>query len=401
MIGRTYLDHAATTPVSPAVLAAMVPFFDSANPSSLHAEGRAARAAVESARATIARVLGAKSREIVFTGGGSEANNLAVVGAARAVRAADGRRHIVSVATEHDAVLRALGALEREGFAVTLLPVDSQGRVACDAFERALRPDTALASVMLANNEIGTLAPIVELARLARARGVFFHTDAVQAPGRAALDVETLGVDLLALSAHKCAGPKGVGVLYVRAGTPLESLVVGGGQEAGRRAGTENVAGIVGCAVALEMAVRERGVAGPRLAALRDRFEEASLAAIPHARVNGGGAPRLPHISSMAFAGVSAVDALIRLDLAGYAVSSGSACAAGSAEPSHVIAALDAPPWVLAGTIRISLGSSTSEQDVVALTRMLPGAVAALRVGSHEMGTARNGPLANLLEVRS
>lgn len=401
MIGRTYLDHAATTPVSPAVLAAMLPFFESANPSSLHAEGRAARAAIDSARSTVARALGAKSREIVFTGGGSEADNLAIVGAARAVRAADGRRHLVSVATEHEAVLRALDVLERDGFSVTLLAVDANGSVDCDAFERALRPETALATMMLANNEIGTLAPVPVLARLARARGVLFHTDAVQAPGFVSLDVAELGVDLLSLSAHKCAGPKGVGALYVRLGTPLESLVVGGGQETGRRAGTENVAGIVGFAVALETALAERATDGPRLAALRDRFEAAVLADIPHARVNGRGAPRLPHISSMAFAGVAAVDLLIRLDLEGYAISTGSACAAGSAEPSHVIEALGAPPWVCAGTIRISLGTSTSEQDVVALTRMLPEAVASIRVGHGDLGTASTGPFANLLEVRS
>lgn len=401
MIGRIYLDNAATTPVSAPVLAAMMPYFESANPSSLHAEGRAARAALEGARATVARNLGAKPREIVFTGGGSEADNLAICGAARAIRARDGRDRVVTVATEHDAVLRAVETLGDEGFHVTILGVDGDGRLDPAQFARALGPRTALASVMLANNEIGTIAPIAELARLARAQGVVFHTDAVQAPGRLGLDVEELGIDLLTLSAHKCSGPKGVGALYVRAGTPLASLVVGGGQEAGRRAGTENVAGIVGFATAFELANRDWAVEAKRLAALRVGFEASCLAAIPRVRVNAAGGPRLPNVTSLAFEGVAAAELLVLLDLAGFAISSGSACAAGSTTPSHVIAALGVPAWVGAGTVRISLGASTREQDVAALAKMLPVTVAALRVDIGDLGTVNTGPFANLLEVRS
>ncbi|GAC1300398.1 MAG: cysteine desulfurase family protein [Vulcanimicrobiaceae bacterium] len=401
MIRRIYLDHAATTPVSGAALAAMTPYFASYNPSSLHAEGRAARAALDNARATVARCIGAKAREIVFTSGGSEANNLAIVGAARAARAARGATHVVTVATEHHAVLHAVEALAGDGFAITVLPVDHTGAVDPAAFSAALRPETALAAVMLANNEIGTVQPVAELARSARARGVPFHTDAVQAPGRLPLDVAQLGVDLLALSAHKCGGPKGVGALFVRAGTAIEPLTFGGAQEAGRRAGTENVAGIVGFARAFADATAALALESARLRALRDRFEATCVATIAGSHVNGAGAARLPHVSSVAFAGVAATDLLVRLDLAGVAISTGSACAAGSPEPSHVVAALGSAAWVRAGTVRFSLGSSTSEQDVDAVAEMLPGIVAAMRDASGNVGIARIVPFTNPTEVRS
>jgi len=385
---RIYADHAATTPVREEVLAAMLPYFDRVgfNASSLHAEGRAARAALDGARASVARLVGAKPREIVFTGGGSEADNLAILGAARA-RRAEGA-HVVTAATEHHAVLHATDVLRAEGFDVTVLPVDGAGRVAPDAFAAALRTDTILASIMLANNELGTLQPVAELARLARARGVLFHTDAVQAPGRVPLNVEELGVDLLALSAHKFYGPKGVGALYVRAGTPLTPLVVGGGQEAGLRAGTENVAGIVGFARAFELAAGEFPVEALRLRGLRDRFERELAGALPGVRVNGGEAPRLPNVSSIAFDGVDAPTLLVRLDLEGVAASAGSACAAGSVEPSHVIAALAAPSWVETGTVRFSFGKLTMRQDVERLASMVPRAVGALRVAGVELGTS-------------
>lgn len=401
MNARIYLDHAATTPVSDDVLAAMLPHFGAANPSSLHAEGRSARAALETARTTIARAIGAEAREIVFTSGGSEADQLAIAGAARAARALRGATHLVTVATEHHAVLHAVEALRDEGFAVTVLDVDRDGALDPAAFARALRPETSLATVMLANNEIGTLHPIAALAGVARERGVVFHTDAVQAPGHVPLDVDSLGIDLLSLSAHKCDGPKGVGALYVRAGTPLVPLAVGGPQEFGRRAGTENVAGAVGFARALAAAARRQPAEATRLGALRDRFETAMLAAIPDSCVNGAGAPRAPHVSNMAFARVFAAELLIRLDLAGFAISTGSACAAGASEPSHVIAALGAPEWALAGAVRFSLGSSTREQDVTALEKMLPEAVAAIRVASGELGIANNGPFTKSSEVRS
>jgi cysteine desulfurase len=396
---RIYVDHAATTPVRDDVLAAMLPYFGDVgfNASSLHAEGRATRAALDGARASVARLLGAKPREIVFTGGGSEADNLAILGAARARRGAG--RHVVTAATEHHAVLHAMDVLREDGFEITVLPVDGDGAIDARRFADALRPGTVLASLMLANNELGTVHPVAELARLARAHGVLFHTDAVQAPGRIELDVAALGVDLLALSAHKFYGPKGVGALYVRSGTPLQPLVVGGGQEAGLRAGTENVAGIVGFARALELATEELPAETARLARMRDRFEREILAAVPGARVNAGGAPRLPSVASIAFAGIDAPTLLIRLDLEGVAVSAGSACAAGSTEPSHVIAALGAPAWVQAGTIRFSFGKLTREQDVERLTSMLSRAVGALRVAGEVLGTSHCDPLAGRPEV--
>jgi cysteine desulfurase len=387
---RIYADHAATTPVRDEVVAAMLPYFGTFgfNASSLHAEGRAARAALDGARASVAALLGAQPREIVFTGGGSEADTLAITGAAKAARARG--RHVVTSPIEHHAVLHAVDVLREDGFEVTQVPLDEDGRVVPAAFEAALRPDTVLASIMLANNELGTLQPIESLARIARSRGVLFHCDAVQAPGRVPLDVRALDVDLLALSAHKFYGPKGVGLLYVRSGTPLVPLVVGGGQEAGLRAGTENVAGIVGFARALELAVAEMPAEVPRLAGLRDRFE-AGVTSLPGVRVNAAGAPRLPNVSSVAFEGVDAPTLLIRLDLEGVAASAGSACAAGSTEPSHVLAALDLPHWAKTGTVRFSFGKLTSGQDVERIVEMLPEILRAVRESAPDVGTQHCG----------
>ena len=398
--GRIYADHAATTPVREEVAAAMLPYFTAhGNASSLHAEGRAARAAVDDARAIVADALDARPREIVFTSGGSEANSLAINGVARAAARRGG--HVVSVATEHRAVLHAMEVLAADGFALTVLDVDGDGRVAPERFAAALRPDTILASVMLANNELGTVQPIAALARLARARNVLFHCDAVQAPGRVALAVDALGVDLLALSAHKFYGPKGVGALYVRSGTPLAAQIVGGGQEAGLRAGTENVAGIAGLACALQLAVAERPVEAARLARLRDRFEAAVLRNVSGSRVNAAATERLPNVSSLAFAGVAATELLVALDLAGAAVSVGSACAAGSAERSHVLEAIDAPRWAQAGTIRVSFGKLTSEEDAIRLAQMIGGVVPSLRLWQTEVGTIHAGPASGRSEVRS
>jgi cysteine desulfurase len=396
---RIYADHAATTPVRNEAIAAMLPYFGTFgfNPSSVHAEGRTARAALDGARASVAALLGAKPREIVFTGGGSEADTLAVVGAARAAR---GRgRHVVTSAVEHHAVLHATDLLRDEGYEVTVLGVDAAGRVEPDAFAAALRPDTVLASIMLANNELGTLQPIPELARAARRRGVVFHTDAIQAPGRVPLDVGALGVDLLSLSAHKFYGPKGVGALYVRSGTPLEPLVVGGGQEHGLRAGTENVAGIVGFAHAFALAVAELPAEAERLAALRDRFE-AGLESAGGVHVNGRDAQRLPNVSSVAFRGIDAATFLVRLDLDGVAASAGSACAAGSTEPSHVLAALDVPPWVRSGTLRFSFGRLTSEQDVERLVKMVRGIFESIGTGNAYLGTSYCGRTSDRAEGR-
>ena len=287
-------------------------------------------------------------------------------------------RHVVTVATEHHAVLHAVDVLEREGWRVTRLPVDARGLVDPAVFAAALTPETTVASVMLANNEIGVVQPIAELARLARERGVLVHTDAVQAPGWLPLDVDALGVDLLTLSAHKFHGPKGVGVLYVRRGTALEPLIVGGGQEHGLRAGTENVAGIAGFAVALTLAERERPVEALRVAALRDRLEAGIAAAVPDAVVNGAGAPRLPGNLSVAFGGVPSDALLIRLDLEGIAASAGSACAAGSLEPSHVAAAIGLGERHLLGVIRFSLGRDTTGAEIDETLRRLSAIMASM-----------------------
>jgi cysteine desulfurase len=387
---RVYLDHAATTPCRPDVIDAMVPYLGERgyNPSSLHAEGRAARAAVDAARRRVAAALGATPREIVFTGGGSDADTLAILGAAHARR--DRGRHAVTVVTEHHAVLRSFEALEQEGWSVTWLGVDERGRVDPASFADALRDDTAIASVMLANNEIGTIAPIAELAALARARGVLFHTDAVQGTGYLPIDVAELGIDLLAISAHKFYGPKGVGALYVRAGTPLAPLVLGGGQEFGLRSGTENLAGIVGLGTALDLAVAERPATAARVRELRDRLEAGILAGIPGAAVNGAGAPRLPNNCNVRFPGVDGEALLIALDLAGIAVSAGSACTAGATVRSHVIAALSPAEDGArdrSGVVRFSLGRDTTAEQVESVLACLPGMVANMREFPAFVGT--------------
>jgi cysteine desulfurase len=379
---RIYLDYAATTPVRDEALQAMLPHFSEGgyNASSVHAEGRAVRAVLDDARERFARCIGAKPKEVIFTGGGSEADNLALFGAARARR--DRGRHIVSTAIEHHAVLHALDALRDDGFEVTLLSVDSDGGISADAFASALRPDTILASVMYANNEIGTIQPIAQLAAIARERDVLFHTDAVQAAAYLPVDARELGVDLLSLAAHKFYGPKGTGALYVRAGTPMRPLLHGGSQEFAMRAGTENVAGIVGMTAALQLALDERTEAAARIGALRDRFEERVLARIPDVRINGGGALRAPHISNLGFLGVTSDQLLMRLDVDGIAVSAGSACASGAIEPSHVIAALGLPePW-MRGVIRVSLGRTTSQAQIDRTAEVLERAVADLRAFS-------------------
>lgn len=377
-MNRVYLDHAADTPMRSEVLRAMLPHFAAlpANPSSVHAEGRAARAALDDARGIVARLLGADSREIVFTSGGTEANNAAILGVARATRARGA--HLITTMIEHRSVLRAFDVLRDEGYGVTMLPVDGRGRVDPEMFARAITPRTTFASIMLANNEIGTLQPIAEMAAIARRHDVFFHTDAVQAPGKIALDVRGLGVDLLSLSAHKFSGPKGVGVLFVRRGSPFSSLLVGGGQENGFRAGTENLGAIVGCARALELAVNELPHIPEFIARLRERLEMGAAAMIPGVRIIGGDAMRVPQISSMAFANVDAAALLVRLDLDGIAASAGSACAGGALERSHVAVAVGVP--ASAGVIRFSLGTITTEDDITRVLNRLPEMVRAVRL---------------------
>ncbi|MGA2395168.1 MAG: cysteine desulfurase family protein [Candidatus Lustribacter sp.] len=358
-----YLDNAATTTARPEVIETMLPLLAGGyNPSSQHAHGRAARGALDDARADVARVLGAEPREIVFTGGGSEADGLAITGVAKA-RAAEGK-HVITTVFEHHAVLHAFDVLESEGWTVTRLPVGADGVVDPAAVAAALRPDTTLVSVMLGNNEIGTIQPLAEIAAAAHASGALVHTDAVATAGYLDLDLRRLDVDLLSLSAHKFNGPKGVGVLFVRRGTPLVAQIVGGGQEHGLRAGTENLAGVAGLARALTLAHAERAADVARVTALREQLAGAILAAVPDAVVLGAGAPRVPHILSVGFPGLRSDTLLMALDLEGVSASAGSACAAGSLEPSHVVAALGVSPEVATSVLRFSLGRSTTGADI-------------------------------------
>lgn len=375
---RIYLDNASTTPLRPEAADAMRRAFAESgfNPSSQHAEGRRARAVLDDARDRVAAALGTKRGEIVFTGSGTESDNQAILGAARVLRPPG---YVIASAIEHHAVLAALEQLRSEGFETTLLPVESDGTVLPAAFAQALRSDTVLASIMYVNNEIGTVQPIADLARIARQRGVLFHCDAIQAPSWLPIDVSDLGVDLLSLSAHKFGGPKGVGVLYVRDGIAITPLVHGGGQESGRRAGTENVAGAAGLATALELAAAERVEKRLWVAGLRDRLEEGIRSTVPDVRVNGAAGPRSANIANVSFARVDSAALLIALDLAGIAVSAGSACTSGALEPSHVLGAMGLDPAWTRGAIRFSLGSATTPVEVERTIAVLPGLIGRLR----------------------
>ena len=376
-----YLDHSATTPVDRRVVEAMLPYWTEfyGNPSSLYGLGRRAAAALEDARTRIARVLNCQPAEIVFTGCGSESDNLALRGVGLAA-AAKGKRHMITTPIEHHAVLHTAADLaERFDFEVTQVPVDRHGLVDPAAVEAAIRPDTALISVMYANNEVGTIEPIAEIGAVARRHGIPFHTDAVQAGGQLSLDVQALNVDLLALSAHKFYGPKGVGLLYVRRGTRLLPAQTGGSQERGRRAGTENVPYIVGMAAALELAQAEREAEAVRLRLLRDRLVSSLLARIPDAELTGHPTQRLPGHASLVIRGVEAQSVLIALDLAGVAASSGSACASGAPTPSHVLTAMGFDPTDALGALRLTLGRENTEADVDFVVAKLPEIVGRLR----------------------
>jgi len=361
-----YLDHSATTPVDPRVVAAMAPFWTElyGNPSSIYGLGRRAAAALEDARRRIGHILNCGPAEIVFTGCGTESDNLALRGVALAA-AARGKRHLITTPIEHHAVLHTANDLaEHFDCEVTLVPVDRYGLVDPDAVAAAIRPDTALVSVMMANNEVGTIQPIAEIAARVRERGVPFHTDAVQAGGHLPLDVEALQVDLLSLSAHKFYGPKGVGLLYVRRGVRLLPVQTGGGQERGRRSGTENVPYIVGMATALELAQAERDAEARRLNLLRDRLIQGLMARIPDLILTGHPTQRLPGHVSLIVPGAEAEALLIALDMAGIAASSGSACATGSPTPSHVLTAMGYTPQEAMSALRLTLGRANSEADV-------------------------------------
>lgn len=379
---RVYLDHSATTPVRPEVLEAMLPYFKEkfGNPSSIHAWGREIRSDVEAAREKVASLIGAEAREIVFTAGGSESDNTAIFGAALAAK--PGRRHVVTSAVEHHAVLDTVKALKARGYDVTFVPVDEHGMVHPEAVREAVRDDTFLVSIMHANNEVGTIMPIKEIAEIAHERGALMHTDAVQTVGHIPFDVQELGVDLASMSAHKFYGPKGVGVLYIRKGVKLEPLIYGGGQERKRRAGTENVAGIVGLATALELAVAEMPEEAERLAALRDRLIEGIRSKIDHVKLNGHPAMRLPGHVNMSFKFVEGEALLLNLDLKGIAASSGSACTSGSLEPSHVLLAMGIPHEVAHGSVRMTMGRATEAEDVDYVLEVLPPIVEKLRAMS-------------------
>lgn len=359
-----YLDNAATTRVSDTALSAMLPYFQEqyGNPSSLYAFGQEAKEALERARETVAGLLNCEAREIIFTSGGSEADNQAIRSAA-AIGARAGKRHIISTAFEHHAVLHTLSKLEKEGFEVTLLDVHSDGLVRVEELAAAIRPDTCLVTVMYANNEIGTIQPIAEIGRICREKGVLFHTDAVQAAGHIHIDVQAQNIDLLSLSAHKFHGPKGVGALYARRGITLSNLIEGGAQERGKRAGTENTAAVMGMAAALEEAVRNMDANSAKLTALRDRLIS-GLSQIPHSVLNGDAESRLPGNVSFCFEGIEGEALLLLLDDRGICASSGSACTSGSLDPSHVLLAIGRPHEVAHGSLRLTLSEETSEADI-------------------------------------
>jgi cysteine desulfurase len=371
-----YLDNSATTPVAPEVLDAMMPFFGVryGNASSLHAFGRDARRAVDESREQLANALGAAPGEIVFTSGATEADNLAVFGAAFAEGRSGG--HVVTTAVEHHAVLHSVQALAKRGFDVTVLEVDETGAVSPQQLSKALRPDTFLVSVMAGNNEIGTLEPIDEIGRICRERGILFHTDAVQAFGK--VDLPLASVDLLSASAHKLHGPKGVGLLYVRKGIRLAPLLYGGGHERGRRSGTENVAGIVGFAAAAALAVRERDAVTERMRGFQKRLI-AAVEEIPGTRLNGDPIHSLPHISNFSFQGIEGESLVMKLDEVGIAASTGSACSSPNLEPSHVLVAIGVPLSMAHGSLRISSGRQTTDAEIDALIAALPKVVEELR----------------------
>lgn len=379
-----YLDHAATTPVDPRVVEAMLPYFSEkyGNPSSIYALGREAADALDAARRTVAEILHTEPRNIVFTSGGSESDNLAIRGVAFAQRK-QGKNHIITSPIEHHAVSHTVEQLVREfGFESTLVPVDRYGVVNPDDVAQAITDRTALVTIMYANNEVGTIEPLAEISRITREKGVSFHTDAVQAGGSLDLDVERLGIDFLSLSAHKFYGPKGVGVLYVRRFAPLLPLQTGGGHERNRRAGTENVASIVGLATALRLAHENREERNAYIQGLRDRLIQGILTNIPDVELTGHPTDRLPNNASLVFHGIEGEAILLNLDLQGVAASSGSACTSASLEPSHVLLAMKLPVEICHGSLRLTLGKDNTPEDVDYVVSILPGIVDKLRAMS-------------------
>lgn len=373
-----YLDHAATTALDQRVLETMIPYFTTeyGNASSIYTLGRHAMQAIDGAREEVAEILNCRPTEIIFTGGGSESDNLAIKGLA--FTAQKKGKHIITSSIEHHAVLHTCNYLERFGFHTTYLPVDHYGRVDPAEVERAITDETILVSVMYANNEVGTIQPIAEIGKICRARKIPFHVDAVQAGGALPIDVAALNVDLLSLSAHKFYGPKGVGLLYARQGIRLLPQLQGGSQERGKRAGTENVAGIVGAAAALRLAYENLPETQPHILALRDRLI-AGVLSIPGSELSGHPSERLPNNASFVFENIEGESILLNLDMLGIAASSGSACTSGAVEPSHVLVAMDFPAEKVHGSLRLTLGNENTEEDVDALLAALPEIIAKLR----------------------
>lgn len=393
-----YADHAATTRMSQTAIDAMLPYMSQCygNPSSLHTVGQKANEALTQARERIAACLGCDAREITFTSGGSEADNQAIISAAR-LGEKKGKKHIISTAFEHHAVLHTLKKLEKDGFAVTLLDVHENGMVSAQQVEAAIRPDTCLVTVMFANNEIGSVQPIAEIGAVCRSKGVLFHTDAVQAAGHLHIDVVSQQIDMLSLSAHKFHGPKGCGVLYARKGIRLTNLIEGGAQERGKRAGTENIPGIMGMAAALEEACAHIDENAARLIPLRDKLI-VGLSAIPHSALNGDPVNRLPSNVNFCFEGIEGESLLLLLDDKGICASSGSACTSGSLDPSHVLLAIGRVHDVAHGSLRLSLGEDITEEEIDYLIRSVTEVVAYLRRMSPVWRDLQSGKRAFILK---
>ena len=377
---RSYLDHNATTPADPDVIEAVTAAMrdDFGNASSVHHFGQQAKARLDDARQEVAALIGGAPTEVVFTSGGTEADNFAVRGVAEALEPL-GKRHLVTSSIEHEAVLNTMRALERRGWRVTRVAPDRDGVVHADAIAAALQDDTALLSLMHANNEVGTLQPIAECAALAHARGIVVHTDAVQSVGKVAVDVRALDVDLLSLSGHKLYGPKGIGALWIRRGTRLLATMTGGRQERSRRAGTENVPAIAGLGVAARLAASRLHADANAQAHLRDALEQGVLTRVPGTHVNGAGTERVPNTTNIGFEGIEAESLLIALDLEGFAVSTGSACSSGTLEPSHVLKAMGLPLHDTQNALRVSVGRHTTQAEIAALLDALPPIVERLR----------------------
>ena len=388
---RVYADNAATTQVSQTAINAMVPYFTNiyGNPSSLHSVGQEAKEALESARAAVAKCLGCEPREIYFTSGGSEADNQAIISAAR-VGARKGKKHIISTAFEHHAVLHTLDVLKKEGFEITLLDVSNGHNITAQQVKDAIRPDTCLVTTMYANNEIGSVLPIAEIGAVCKEAGVLFHTDAVQAVGHIHINVKEQNIDMLSLSAHKFHGPKGVGALYCRRGILLTNVINGGAQERGKRAGTENIPGIMGMAAAMTEACENIDTNMPRVAAMRDRLIE-GLSKIPHSALNGDTVHRLPGNVSFCFEGIEGESLLLLLDMKGVSASSGSACTSGSLDPSHVLLAIGRIHDVAHGSLRLSLSEYNTDEEVDHILEVVPQVVQYLRSMSPVWRDLQNG----------